>query len=333
MMEHTDRHLRRLLRLISPRIRLFTEMVPAGVLLHARDPGRHAPHGPTVALQVGGAAPKELGACARIAEERGFCEINLNVGCPSGRVAAGAFGACLMREPARVADCVAAMRAATRLPVTVKCRLGVDDQDAEESLDAFVQTVAAAGCRTFYMHARKALLHGLSPKQNRSIPPLVHARVWRVKRDFPQLEIIVNGGIRDAAEAARQVARTDGVMLGRVLYEDIWRVHGIDRALFPQARGKGRLGVLEEYLSYVRARLGEGESAARLARPLMSLFHGRPGAKEWRCAVARAGESGVERLWEVAQRIRAADGRAQRPPAVPPALRRPVRPWPQQEAP
>ena len=308
MMERTDRHLRRLARLISPRIWLFTEMIPSGALLHARDPGRYALREPAVALQVGGSVPEELAACARCAEEQGAGEVNLNVGCPSGRVSAGEFGACLMKDPAQVADCIAAMRAAVRIPVTVKCRLGVGGQDAERSLDAFVQTVAAAGCGTFYIHARKALLQGLSPKQNRTVPPLMHARVWRIKQDFPQLEIIVNGGIRDETEALRQVAHADGVMLGRVLYEDIWMLHGIDRALFPGAGAqRRRLEVLEAYLAYAREQQNAGEPIARMARHLASLFHGLPGAKEWRCSVANARDIGFAGLHESARRICEAD--------------------------
>lgn len=307
MMDRTDRHLQRLLRLISSRIRLFTEMIPTGALLHASDPRKYASTEPGTALQIGGSRPEDAGECAWLAEQLGFDEINLNAGCPSGRVRAGAFGACLMRDPLRVAECVSAMRERTDIAVTVKCRLGVDDQDLERSLDRFVEVVSGAGCQTFYVHARKALLQGLSPKQNRTVPPLQYSRVWRLKQDFPQTEIIINGGIRGRQEALRQIARVDGIMIGRPLYEDPWSVRAMEQALFEQTPGEtlgaGQGQVLDAYLAYARAQLEQGEPVARLVRHLSGIFRGRAGAREWRCAIADADSSDLASLQDLGHRI------------------------------
>ena len=290
MMDRTDRHFRYFLRLLDARVLLFTEMTPAAALRRA-DPARWLAHDPRerpLALQLGGAEPAALARGAELGAAAGYDEINLNVGCPSPRAAAGSFGACLMREPARVAECVAAMRAASPLPVTVKCRLGVDDQDPETALAAFVAAVAAAGCRTFYVHARKAWLAGLNPKQNRNLPPLDYDRVRRLKAEFPRLEIVVNGGIAAAAEARARLAEVDGVMLGRTVCDDPWRLRVIARELDPDAPGlAGRLAALEAFLPYLEAQAARGVPLARMTRRLGGLFSGRPGARAWRQLTAR----------------------------------------------
>src|SRR5580698_3959350 len=234
MMEWTDRHCRFFHRLLTCRALLYTEMLTTGAVLHgdrARllrfDAAEHP-----LALQLGGSEPRALAACARIGAELGFDEINLNAGCPSDRVQDGRFGACLMAEPALVGDCVAAMKAAVGIPVTVKCRIGIDDQDAEASLDAFTRTVVAAGADALIVHARKAWLDGLSPRENRDIPPLDYDRVYRLKRANPTLDIALNGGIGSLTDAAAHLAQVDGVMMGRAAYQEPWRLLNVDCELF-----------------------------------------------------------------------------------------------------
>src|SRR5215831_2754439 len=236
MMEWTDRHCRFFHRLLTRRALLYTEMLTTGAVLHgdrARllrfDPAEHP-----LALQLGGCEPRALAACARIGEELGFDEINLNAGCPSDRVQEGRFGACLMAEPELVGDCVAAMKATVLVPVTVKCRIGIDNQDPEESLDAFTRTVVAAGADALIVHARKAWLDGLSPRENRDIPPLDYERVYRLRRQNPALEIAINGGIADLAQAAEHLRHVDGVMMGRAAYQDPWRLLAVDPKVFGQ---------------------------------------------------------------------------------------------------
>ena len=284
MMGCTDRHARYLLRLLSRRARLYTEMVPSGALLHGDaeralrfDPAEHP-----VALQLGGSDPAGLARCARLAEGAGYDEVNLNVGCPSPRVQRGCFGAALMARPDLVAECVAAMRNEASIPVTVKTRIGIDDLDSHARLRDFAGAVAGAGCSTFIVHARKAWLSGLSPRENREIPPLRHDRVYRLKREMPGLEIVLNGGIGSLEEARTALDRgVDGVMLGRAVWRDLRLLAGVDRGLFgdpapPPERGE----VLGRYLDYAGrqrdARLPE------LARPLFGLYHGVPGARRWR---------------------------------------------------
>ncbi|RLK50509.1 tRNA-U16,U17-dihydrouridine synthase [Alkalispirillum mobile] len=287
MMEWTDCHARYFLRLLAPRTLLFTEMVPALAVWH-NDPTRFLAYSPEehpLAVQFGGADPEHLAHCARLAEAWGYDEVNLNVGCPSDRVQAGAFGACLMAEPDRVADCVAAMRESCRLPVTVKHRIGVDDLDNYDFLAGFVERVAAAGCQTFYVHARKAWLKGLSPKENREIPPLDYARVHRLKRDFPQLEVVLNGGITalEEIETALQEG-LDGVMVGREAYGNPWALAGWDRALYGAA-GAGvpdRHAAVRAFLPYVEAQLAAGARLQHLARHILGLFNGCPGGRRWR---------------------------------------------------
>jgi tRNA-dihydrouridine synthase A len=285
MMDWTDRFDRFFLRLITRRALLYTEMVTAQAVVQgdrrrllAFDAAEHP-----VALQLGGSEPALLAQAARIGEAFGYDEINLNVGCPSDRVQSGRFGACLMAEPGLVADCVAAMRAAVGVPVTVKCRIGIDDQDADADLDAFVDRVAAAGATTFVVHARKAWLQGLSPKQNRDIPPLDHARVHRLKQRRPELCIIVNGGIASLDEAEAHLRRCDGVMLGRAAYHNPWILADVDRRVFGDRHAPpSRDDVVEALLPYVERRLAEGVRLHQVTRHILGLYQGLPGARLWR---------------------------------------------------
>lgn len=303
MMDCTDRHDRYLLRLISRRARLYTEMVTARALIHgdrerllAFHPAEHA-----LAIQLGGSEPDELARAARWAGQAGYDEVNLNVGCPSDRVQAGRFGACLMAEPALVADCVAAMRAAVDVPVTVKHRIGIDRQDGYDALCRFVETVAAAGCRTFIVHARKAWLQGLSPRENREVPPLRYDRVHRLARDFPALSIVLNGGLTDLDAAAAQLAHVDGVMLGREVYRNPWILAGVDARLFGDRRPPpgSRRAVVEAMLPYVEAELAAGTRLSAITRHMVGLFQGVPGARAWRRTLAERAHrpgAGVEVL-------------------------------------
>jgi tRNA-dihydrouridine synthase A len=236
-----------------------------------------------VCLQLGGSDPAALARAASLGESFGYDEINLNCGCPSSRVQSGRFGACLMAEPELVARCFAAMQDAVAVPVTVKCRIAIDDQDETVALDRFVADVARAGCRTFILHARKAWLQGLSPKQNRDVPPLDYARVYRLKADWPELEIIVNGGIGDLDEAEVHLERVDGVMLGRAAYQDPWILADIDRRLFGAPNPIGsRWQAIEAYLTYVEGELGRGVPLAAMTRHVLGLFNGLPGARAFR---------------------------------------------------
>lgn len=285
MMEWTDRHCRYFLRLISKRTFLYTEMVTADAVVCGApervlgfDPAEHP-----LALQLGGSDPKKLAAAARVGADYGYDEINLNVGCPSDRVQSGRFGACLMAEPDLVGECVAAMGGSSRLPVTVKCRIGINDQDAEESLDRFIDEVSRAGCTTFIVHARKGWLQGLSPKQNRDVPPLDYARVYRLKQRRPELEIIINGGIESFAAAKAQLAQVDGVMLGRAAYADPYLLAEVDGVLFGEERVvPSRLDVLDAFRPYVEEQLARGSRFNQLTRHILGLFHGQPRARAFR---------------------------------------------------
>ncbi|WP_309544960.1 tRNA dihydrouridine(20/20a) synthase DusA [Alkalilimnicola ehrlichii] len=284
MMDWTDRHDRRFLRLCAPHTLLYTEMVTAGAIVYG-DIERHlrfnAEEHP-VAVQFGGSEPEQLAVCARAAEAYGYDEVNLNVGCPSDRVQAGRFGACLMAEPRLVADCVAAMREATRLPVTVKSRIGIDDRDSYEHLLQFVEQVSDAGCRTFIVHARKAWLQGLSPKQNREIPPLDYPRVYRLKQDFPELEIIINGGIRQLSEISEHIKSVDGVMIGREAYANPWALAQWDAALWNVRVPRTRHQVIRDFMPYIEQELLAGTKLSNITRHILGLFQGVPGAKAWR---------------------------------------------------
>jgi tRNA-dihydrouridine synthase A len=285
MMDWTDRHCRSLHRMLTRRARLYTEMLTVGAVLRG-DRGRLLAFSPAehpVALQLGGADPRGLAEAARIGEELGFDEINLNVGCPSDRVQGGAFGACLMRQPALVADCMAAIGAAVRIPATVKCRLGVDDQDPGESLWDLVDQCAAAGVTTFIVHARKAWLEGLSPKENRDIPPLDYALVRRLKRERPGLTVVINGGVESLDQALRHLDAVDGVMLGRGAYHTPAILGEADRRLFADRTADvSAVEAVHRYLPHVRAELARGTRLAAMTRHMLGLFHGAPGARAWR---------------------------------------------------
>lgn len=284
MMDWTDRHCRMLHRSLTRRSLLYTEMLTTGAVLPgdrarllAYSPGEHP-----VALQLGGSEPADLAAAARIGAGEGYDEINLNVGCPSDRVQSGRFGACLMREPELVAECVAAMGAAVKVPVTVKCRIGVDDQDPEESLFRLVELCAGAGVRLFVVHARKAILKGLSPKENRDIPPLNYPLVWRLKRERPDLTIILNGGVGSLDEAEAHLGQVDGVMLGRAAYHTPGLLAQADRRIFGDGADVDVFAALEAYRDYMAAELARGTHLAAMTRHMLGLFHGVPGARAWR---------------------------------------------------
>jgi tRNA-dihydrouridine synthase A len=285
MLDWTDRHCRYLLRLISRHALLYTEMVTTGAILHGRHT-RHLHHDATehpLALQLGGSDPAALAECARIGAGFGYDEINLNIGCPSDRVQSGRFGACLMAEPALVAECVAAMEDAVSVPVTVKTRIGIDDMDSYAALANFIGTVAAAGCNTFIIHARKAYLKGLSPKENRTVPPLKYEYAWQLKTDFPRLTIVVNGGITDLDAAQQQLAHVDGVMLGRAAYHDPYLLADVDRRFFADPHPVlSRKQVVEAMLPYIERELSDGTSLKQITRHMLGLFQGMPGARHWR---------------------------------------------------
>ncbi|TVS08655.1 MAG: tRNA dihydrouridine(20/20a) synthase DusA [Gammaproteobacteria bacterium] len=292
MMDCTDRHARTFLRSFGPDIVLYTEMVTAAALLHgnrerllAFDPCEHP-----VALQLGGNDPRELARAARMGAEAGFDEINLNVGCPSDRVRSGRFGACLMREPERVADCIAAMREQVSVPVTVKCRLGVDDHDSKEHLHGFVDRVADAGCTLFIIHARKAILGGLSPKENREIPPLQYHRVHALAAHRRDLEIVINGGLKTVTDAERELRHTHGVMLGREAYGRPEVLGTLADALLPSDRDAVTgADAITAYRPYLAARLAEGVPLHAMTRHLLGLFSGRPGARQFRRILSEQG--------------------------------------------
>lgn len=285
MMDLTDRHDRYLLRLVSRHALLYTEMVTTQALLRG-DAARLLAYNNEehpLALQLGGSDPAQLAACCKLAAEAGYDEVNLNVGCPSDRVQSGAIGACLMREPETVRDCISAMLDASDVPVTVKCRLGIDDQHSEETLPAFIETVAASGCQTFIIHARKAWLKGLSPKENREVPPLDYTLVHRIKQMFPSLEIIINGGIADIESAQQHLPKVDGVMLGRAAYYDAYLLSQVD-AIFYGDRSKVRTRdqVFHDYLAYIEQEMAKGQALKHMAKHSLTLFHGQPGARRFR---------------------------------------------------
>ena len=286
MMDRTDRHCRYFLRLVAPSVRLYSEMVVDQALLHGDqerflrfDPAEHP-----VALQLGGSDPDTISAAAKIGADWGYDEINLNIGCPSDRVQSGKFGACLMYEPERVADCVRAIRASVDIPVTLKTRIGVDDQDSYDFLRSFVATTAEAGCEMYIVHARKAILQGLSPKENRSIPPLKYEVVYRLKNDFPDLRIILNGGVRDTAAVRDHLAQVDGVMIGRQAYSDPYWLGELQREFL--AAGEYRVAerdeILAEMAEYAVRELAAGARLSHITRHLLGLYTGQPGARQWR---------------------------------------------------
>jgi tRNA-dihydrouridine synthase A len=283
MMDWTDRHCRYFHRLLSPRARLYTEMVTSAALVRGKQLRllEHSQQEHPVALQLGGSEPAELAQAARFGAEAGYDEINLNVGCPSDRVQSGRFGACLMREPLLVGDCVKAMRDAVDVPVTVKCRIGVDDQDDYADLQQFTETMLGAGIEVLVVHARKAWLKGLSPKENREIPPLDYERVYRLKREFPQLVVVINGGITTVEAVQAHLAQVDGVMLGRAAYHDPYVLAQVEAALYGEPL-PARHEVLARMRPYVEAELARGTALKHISRHLLGLYQGEPGARGFR---------------------------------------------------
>lgn len=285
MLDWTDRHCRYFHRLLTRHALLYTEMVTTGALLHG-DPERflryNAEEHP-LALQLGGSDPDDLALCTQMAEDYGYDEVNLNVGCPSDRVQNGRFGACLMAESQLVADCVAAMQAKVTIPVTVKTRIGIDDKDSYEELLSFIDTVANAGCNTFIIHARKAWLSGLSPKENREIPPLRYDVVQRLKRERPQLQLILNGGIADLQQAKQQFSDLDGLMVGREAYHNPYCLASVDSLFYADDRPPlSRLQTVDALLPYIETQLRQGVRLHSITRHILGLFHGVPGARGWR---------------------------------------------------
>ncbi|XOV89309.1 MAG: tRNA dihydrouridine(20/20a) synthase DusA [Pseudomonadota bacterium] len=282
MMGCTDRHCRYLFRLLSDHALLYSEMVVTGALLYGRTSHflDHAGDEPC-ALQLGGSNPSELRTCARLAESAGYQEVNLNVGCPSDKVQNGGIGACLMAEPALVADCVAAMASAVEIPVTVKCRIGIDDKDSFEFFADFVDTVHAAGCRVFIVHARSAILAGLSPKENREIPPLKYDYVFRIREAFPDTTFVLNGGLNTLDDVNRVLPQTDGVMLGRAPYANPWLLTELEQALYGTAV-PDRLAVLAEYQQYIDRAIADGHHFKHMAKHLLGYFTGCRGARAFR---------------------------------------------------
>ncbi|KJS45669.1 MAG: hypothetical protein VR70_00345 [Rhodospirillaceae bacterium BRH_c57] len=312
MMDWTDRHERVFLRGLTRHALLYTEMVVTGAILFG-DKGRHLDFDAVehpLALQLGGSDPADLARCARIAEEWGYDEVNLNVGCPSDRVSAGRFGACLMAEPALVADCVRAMQDATALPVTVKHRIGIDDLDSHDHLRRFIDTVADGGCQTFIIHARKAWLQGLSPKQNREIPPLRHDIVHRIKGEYPHLTIVLNGGLKTIADCAEHLTAVDGCMIGRAAYETPYMLAEADSVLFGAAPPPPtRRQVVERFLPYVQAWLDDGIPLNRMTRHILGLYQGCPGARSWRRHLsenAHLPDAGVEVIQTALDKVESA---------------------------
>jgi len=292
MMDWTDRHCRVFHRHLTRRARLYTEMLTTGAIIHgdrARLLGFDQSEHP-LALQLGGSDPRDLAMSAKIGEDFGYDEINLNVGCPSDRVKDGRFGACLMAEPELVASCVDAMKRAVKIPVTVKCRIGIDDQDPEVSLDALARGVIAAGADVLIVHARKAWLSGLSPKQNRDIPPLDYDRVYRLKAALPDVPIVINGGIGSLEEASAHLAHVDGVMLGRAAYQEPWRLLDVDPMLFGEAAPHATMkDAFEAMLPYIERELARGTRLHAITRHFVGAFHAVPGARAFRRHLAEQG--------------------------------------------
>jgi tRNA-dihydrouridine synthase A len=309
MMDWTDRHCRMFHRQLSARALLYTEMVTALAIRHGdrqRLLGFHPAEHP-VALQIGGSEPKLLAEAAKWGEDFGYREINLNVGCPSDRVQNGRFGACLMAEPALVRDCLGEMRNAVKLPVTVKCRIGIDDQDEEEDFTRFVGTVMQAGVTTFIIHARKAWLKGLSPKENREVPPLNHDRVHRLKQRHPTLTVVINGGIGSLDEAEEQLKHVDGVMLGRAAYNTPWLLHEVDTRIFgDEAKAVGPLDIVERMKPYIAEQLAQGVWLQNITRHMLGLFHGLPGGRLWRRVLSEEASrpgAGLEVVEKAAEQV------------------------------
>ena len=327
MLDRTDRFCRYFFRQISRQAYLYTEMVTTGAILHG-DQDRHlgfteAEH--PVAIQLGGSDPADLARSARIAESYGYAEVNLNCGCPSARVQAGRFGACLMQEPDLVSDGMKAMRDAVSIPVTLKCRIGVDDSEHYSFVRDFIGTTVEAGCTTYIIHARKAWLKGLSPKQNREIPPLDYPLVYRLKQDFPRLEIIINGGINTLAEASEHLTHVDGVMLGREVCQNPWILAGVDSLFYPEKHSKtdrkapSRHSIVEAMLDYAEEELRRGVRLQQIIRPMLNLYRGEANARRFRRHLsenAHKANAGIEVLRQALETVQQTKDHtnAQRPP-------------------
>ena len=314
MMDWSDRHCRRFLRVLAPRALLYTEMIVAQAIVRgdarrllAYDPAEHP-----VALQLGGSDPAMLATAARIGAEAGYDEINLNVGCPSDRVQSASFGACLMARPMLVGECVAAMHAVVDVPVTVKCRIGIDDTDSYEFLLAFVDAVAGAGCQTFIVHARKAILAGLSPRENREIPPLRYDTVWRLKTERPALTIVINGGLRTTEVATSQWQRVDGVMIGREAYHNPYFLALLDRLAWPGEAPSlpTPAEVVAAMRPYLERELAAGQRLHSMTRHMLGLYAGRPGARAWRRVLSELGNRPGADFSVVAGAMAAANGQS-----------------------
>ncbi len=311
MLDLTDRHCRVFHRLFSPYIRLYSEMIHAGAIIHG-DRNRfldfNAREHP-IAIQLGGSDPQQLAEAANISEQWGYDEINLNVGCPSDKVQAGRFGACLMAEPELVGECVQAMSSVVSVPVTVKHRIGIDEQDAYVDLQRFIQVVSAAGCQQFIVHARKAWLKGLSPKQNRDVPPLDYGRVYQLADEFPALQFAINGGIKTLAEAKEHLKQVDSVMIGRAAYETPWMLAQTNAVIFNDSVPfQTRREIVEQYVEYLRSQQKRGVWLKHMVRHMMGLYHGQPGAKLWRRALAeefKGPDAKVDKLFSVLDRLNA----------------------------
>ncbi|MGX9419498.1 tRNA dihydrouridine(20/20a) synthase DusA [Vibrio sp. WJH972] len=285
MLDWTDRHCRYFHRLLSSQTLLYTEMITTGAIIHGKgDFLKYSEEEHPVSLQLGGSNPKDLAHCAKLAEERGYDEINLNVGCPSDRVQNGRFGACLMGEAELVAECIAAMKAEVSIPVTVKTRIGIDDQDSYEFLTNFIQVVSEkGGCEQFTIHARKAWLNGLSPKENREIPPLDYPRAYQIKQDFPHLSIAVNGGVKTLEQAKEHLKHLDGVMVGREAYQNPYLLATVDQEIFGlDTPVKKRSQVVHEMLPYIEFQLANGANLGHISRHMIGLFQSMAGARQWR---------------------------------------------------
>jgi tRNA-dihydrouridine synthase A len=301
MMDWTDRHCRYFMRLLSPSAFLYTEMVTAAALMHGDankllrfDSSEHP-----IALQIGGSDPQTMADAANLGAIEGYDEININVGCPSDRVQSGQFGACLMSQPQLVANCVRAMSAAVDIPVTIKTRIGIDDLDDYEFLRRFIDENVGAGCNTFIVHARKAILAGLSPKENRTVPPLDYDRVYRLKQDLPALNIVLNGGISTIAECRQHLAHVDGVMIGRQAYHQPWFLTELEQEIGSGKAPPDRRDIVEQMLPYIEKELAGGAALKHITRHMLGLFAGQPGARAWRRYLsenAHRSDGGIEVL-------------------------------------
>jgi len=284
MMDWTDRHCRYFMRLLSPGAQLYTEMITAAAIVHGDRNTllRYNPAEHPIAVQLGGSNVEWMTTAAKVAAAAGYDEININVGCPSDRVQSGQFGACLMATPDVVAACLTAMQQAVDVPVTIKTRIGIDEHDSDEFLRTFVDSLAAAGCRRFIVHARIAILEGLSPKENRTVPPLNYERVFGLKQDYPQLEIVLNGGVQELEQIDAVLQKVDGVMIGRQAYHNPYFLAEIEHRINPDWPLPERRNIVDQMIPYIKMQLAEGERLGRITRHMLGLFAGQPGARAWR---------------------------------------------------